>query len=374
MRVLLINSVCGIGSTGRICTALAKDFESQGHTVRIAYGRNGNVPSDCIKYAVRIGTEVDVRVHGAVTRLFDLHGFASKNATNIFLKWAQDYDPDLIWLHNLHGYYIHVERLFQWLKERRMTEIRWTLHDCWAFTGHCAYFSYAGCNRWKGVGCGECPQLRSYPQTFFFDRTAENYKRKKAAFCGLEDMQLITPSEWLAKLVEQSFLSCYPVRVEHNRINTDIFKSCESGFRREFHLEHKCIILGVASAWDERKGLRDFIKLNQMLDEHYQLVLIGLSTRQIIELPKDMIGLPRTESARELAGVYSAADVFFNPTYEDNYPTVNLEAEACGTDVITYDAGGAAETIRRQKSKVIPVGAVEEAYRYLIHELHTEKL
>ncbi len=358
MKILLINSVCGIGSTGRICTDLAQQFEKQGHTVKIAYGRNAYVPSQYQKYAVRIGTDFGVKLHALQTRFFDTHGFGSKHATKQFLKWAEEFNPDMVWLHNIHGYYINVEMLFNWLKTRPNIQVKWTLHDCWAFTGHCTHFTVANCNKWQ-THCEHCPQLHRYPASFW-DNSHKNFYRKKAAFTGVKNMRLITPSKWLADIVKQSFLKEYPVEVVYNTIDTTIFKPTQSDFRQKHGLENKKIILGVASVWDERKGLNDFIKLSQMLDNNYKIVLVGLADKQIKNLPKNCLGITRTNSPQELAAIYTAADIFFNPTYEDNYPTVNLEAQACGTPVITYNTGGAKETIYTENSKVIPTGMLTQ--------------
>ena len=364
MKILLINSVCGTGSTGRICTDLAQQFEKEGHSVKIAYGRQGGVPAQFQKYAVRIGTDFDVKLHALQTRLFDTHGFGSKHATKQFLEWADRYNPDLVWLHNIHGYYINVEMLFSWLKSRPQTQVKWTLHDCWAFTGHCSHFSFVKCDKWK-THCEKCPQLRRYPASFC-DNSRQNFDRKKTAFTGVKNMTLITPSKWLADLVKQSFLKDYPVEVVYNTIDKTIFKPTPSDFMQRYGLENKKIILGVASTWDERKGLNDFIKLATMLDDNYAIVLVGLTEKQIMALPKNCMGIKRTNSPQDLAAIYTAADVFFNPTYEDNYPTVNLEAQACGTPVITYDTGGAKETIYSGNSKFISVGNLTLAMEKLL--------
>lgn len=358
MKILLINSVCGIGSTGRICTDLAQQFEKEGHTVKIAYGRSATVPEKFQKYAVRIGTDFDVKLHALQTRLFDTHGFGSKRATQKFLAWAGEYNPDLVWLHNIHGYYINVEMLFDWIKSRPNMQVKWTLHDCWAFTGHCTHFMVVNCNKWQTC-CEKCPQLRCYPASFG-DNCATNFERKKIAFTGVKNMTLITPSKWLADLVKQSFLKDYPVEVVYNTIDKTIFKPTPSDFRQKYGLENKKIVLGVASVWSENKGLNDFIKLAHMLDDKYAIVLVGLTEKQIKSLPKNCLGIKRTNSPQELAAIYTAADVFFNPTYEDNYPTVNLEAQACGTLVITYDTGGAKETICSANSKVVSTMALNQ--------------
>lgn len=357
MKVLLINGVCGIRSTGRICADIADALTAQGHEVKIAYGRE-TVSEKYQKYAVKIGTDIDQKLHGIRTRLLDEHGFGSKKATEIFLKWADKFNPDMVWLHNIHGYFINIEMLFAWIKKRPEMQVKWTLHDCWAFTGHCSYFTMVKCEQWK-THCSYCVQKKRYPSSFLKDNCKENFDRKKAAFTDVKKMTLITPSRWLADLVKQSFLGEYPVKVHYNTIDTTVFKPTPSDFRERNHLQEKKIILGVASVWDERKGLNDFIKLSELIDNRYAIVLVGLNETQIKQMPEKIIAISRTNNTKELAEIYTAADVFFNPTYEDNYPTVNLEAEACGTSVVTYRTGGAPETIHRNDSAVIEVGAVE---------------
>ena len=346
MKVLIINSVCGIGSTGRICTDLAQEFEKNGDEVKIAYGRSGFVPNQFKKYAVKIGSAFNVKVHALYTRLTDKHGLGSKKATKQFLQWADKYNPDLLWLHNIHGYYINYELLFQWIKSRPEMQVKWTLHDCWAFTGHCSHFIVAKCEQWK-EGCVKCAQKIRYPSSMF-DNCKNNFERKKQAFTGVQNMVLITPSKWLAELVKQSFLKDYPIEVHYNTIDLNIFKPTPSDFRERYELTDKKIILGVASVWNERKGLDGFIKLSEMLDESFQIVLVGLTKKQLKKLPKNILGLEKTHSAKELAEIYTAADVFVNLTYEDNYPTVNLEAQACGTPCITYRTGGSVESVPKE--------------------------
>lgn len=360
MKALIINVVCGIRSTGRICTDLATELESKGYEVKIAYGR-GEVPPEYIKYAVRIGNKLDNYWHVFATRIFDRHGLASKLATKRFLHWAEEYNPDLLWLHNIHGYFMNYEMLFAWIKSRPDMQVRWTLHDCWAFTGHCAYFTAAGCEKWR-MGCNNCPEKRKYPQSNIADNSEFNYCKKKSAFTGVNNLQIITPSEWLANLVKESFLKDYPVEVRYNTIDTSVFKPTQSDFRGRYHLEDKKIILGVASTWDERKGLNDFLELSKRLDGNYQIVLVGLK-----ENIPGIITIPEVRSKQELAGIYTAADVFINPTHEDNYPTVNLEAQACGTPCISYDTGGCAETIRIGKLvERLDVHALAEAIKGFI--------
>ena len=342
MKVLQINSVCGRGSTGRIATDIADILKAQGHECCIAYGRD-TVPEKYQNIAVRIGTDWDVRLHGVQTRLFDAHGFGSKNATKRFLKWVEEYDPDVIHLHNIHGYYINVELLFDYLK-RAGKPVIWTLHDCWAFTGHCSYFTAAKCEQWVSH-CSYCKQTKEYPKCALKGSVYRNFKRKRAAFSGVENLTLVTPSQWRADLTGRSFLKEYPVKVIPNGIDLSVFKPTASDFREKYGLQNKQMLLGVASVWDKRKGLDDFIELAQMLKEEQKVVLVGLSAEQLKALPKNIIGIQRTNSVKELAEIYSVADVFLNPTYEDNFPTTNLEALACGTPVITYRTGGSPEAV-----------------------------
>ena len=357
MRILIVNSVCGVGSTGRICTALAREFEASGHAVRIAYGR-GAVPGADKRFALRIGNRFDVGWHLLKTRLLDAQGLGSVPATRRFLAWAEDWKPDLLWLHNLHGYYLNYELLFAWIKKHPELEVRWTLHDCWAFTGHCAYFTAVGCDRWKTC-CANCPQKAAYPSSKLFDRAENNFRRKRAAFTGVSRMTLITPSRWLAGLVGESFLRGYPVEVCCNTIDTDVFRPTESAFRAEHGLAGKKIVLGVSNAWQEpRKGLKDMYALASLLErDSFAVVLVGLTDALLKTVPDGVLGLGKTDSPQALAAIYTAADVFVNPTYEDNYPTTNLEAQACGTPVITYNTGGSPESVPPEN--VVPCGDVE---------------
>lgn len=337
----MINSVCGIRSTGRICTDLADALIAQGHDAKIAYGRE-TVPEKYQKYAVRIGSDIEMKLHGLRSRVLDDTGRGSRIATERFIDWVEKYDPDVVHLHNIHGYYINIEVLFQYL-EKAGKPVIWTLHDCWTFTGHCAYFDYVKCDRWK-KGCHDCPQKRIYPASLVADRSKKNWELKKKLFTSVKDMVLVTPSEWLAGVLKKSYLCKFPVKVINNDIDFSVFKPTESNFREKNGLTDKTMLLGVASVWDRRKGLKDYIKLSEKLDDNYKLVLVGLSEEQIEQLPKNVIGLTRTNNITELAEIYTAADYFINLTYEDNYPTVNLEAQACGTPVISYRTGGSTES------------------------------
>lgn len=340
MRVLQINSVCGYGSTGNIAVDLYRALKAQGHECCIAYGR-GTAPEDVETY--RIGWDLDVYMHGIMSRLTDRHGFYSTHATRKFVAWMKQYDPDIIHLHNLHGYYINIEVLFNALQEMDKPVV-WTLHDCWAFTGHCAHFDFCGCDKWK-THCEHCIQKKEYPTSCVLDNSRENYIRKKNVIGQIDKLEVVTPSDWLKKLVEQSFLKRYPVQVVKNGIDLSEFHPLhDNNTKKKYGLHGKKIILGVASEWSERKGLQDFEKLADMIEDKYHIVLIGNIKEKNFE-KSNVTLIHRTENKAELAAWYTEADVFFNPTYEDNYPTVNLEAQACGTPVITYNTGGSPEGI-----------------------------
>ena len=348
MKILQINSVCGVGSTGRIATDLYKVLEEQGHECKIAYGR-GVAPEGID--SIKIGSNLDNYTHVFKTRVFDKHGFGSVNATKKFIEEVKEYNPDIIHLHNIHGYYINIEILFNYLKEANKPVI-WTLHDCWAFTGHCAYFDYVGCDKWKN-GCNKCPQKEGYPTSKVFDNSKLNYEKKRELFTSIKNMTIVTPSKWLANLVKESFLGKYPVEIINNGIDLEVFKPTESDFRERYNLQDKFIILGVASVWEERKGLKYFIELSKELSADYKVVVVGVTEKQKKELPNNILAITRTNNVKELAEIYTAVDVFVNPTLEDNFPTTNLEALACGTPVITFNTGGSVESIDNKNGIVV---------------------
>lgn len=291
MKYLFINSVAGFGSTGRIAAETCRELAKQGHECVLAFGRE---QANCDDIPTRqIGSALDYNLHGLKSRLLDDHGFGSRRATAEFLRWVREYDPDVIWLHNIHGYYIHVGLLFDYLRSSGK-QILWTLHDCWSFTGHCAYFDFAGCGKWQSQ-CHHCPQKGSYPKSVGLDGSRRNFERKKALFTGILNLRLIVPSHWLEARVKKSFLKNYPVEVRYNTINRDIFRPTPGDFREKHGLEGMKIILGVASVWDARKGLQDFLALSRMLPENCKIVLIGLSQAQIETLPPAILGLAQNQ-------------------------------------------------------------------------------
>lgn len=342
MKILQINSVCGIGSTGRICTDILEILHDENHEGMICYGREYS-PEKYERFSKKISNKFDVYVNVLENRLFDNAGYGTKKYTKKLIRWIDQYNPDIIHLHNVHGYYINVKILFEYIKNKNIRVV-WTFHDCWPFTGHCTYFDKINCEKWQDK-CVECNYTNSYPQCWFRSDVNRNFRRKQETFSNVKNMTIVTPSKWLADLVKKSFLKKYSVKIVHNGIDTKIFKKVESSFKKENNISDKTMLLGVASGWSERKGLSDFIKLSNMLDERYKIVLVGVQPGDIKNPTPNMILINKTNNIEELVEIYSAADVFLNLTYEDNYPTVNLEAQACGTPVITYNTGGSIESV-----------------------------
>lgn len=359
--LLQINTSVNTGSTGRIAEEIGITVINKGWDSYIACGRN---PRPSKSKVIRIGSDFDVKIHGLCTRLFDNHGFSSTKATCNLVKEIEKIKPDIIHLHNLHGYYLNVEVLFKYLCKTNIPVI-WTLHDCWPMTGHCSHFDFVKCNRWE-TECHDCPNLKAYPSTLFFDRSTHNFYRKKKIFTSYPNITFVTPSEWLKDIVKRSFLKDYNVKVINNGINLSVFKPSEDNneIRKTYGIPDDVkLIIGVASVWNERKGLYDFITLSKMLKDDEMICLVGLKKEQIKSLPPKIIGIERTDNTRQLAALYSTAYVFVNPTWVDNFPTTNIEAMACGTPVVTYNTGGSPESVLNETGLVVKKGDVAGLYK-----------
>ncbi|MDE8268854.1 glycosyltransferase [Erysipelothrix rhusiopathiae] len=363
MKVLFVNSVCDYGSTGKIVRDLANGLKKEGHEVLICYGRHQAKEDTDTFY---IGDKLTTYSHVFMTRVFNRHGLHSNRATQKLIEKIETFNPDVIHLHNLHGYYLNVEMLFEALKTFK-GKIYWTFHDCWPISGSSAYFDYHGCKTWD-EGCVECNSTRDYPEALVFKRQKKNFLWKKKAFSGLDNLTLVTPSYWLKELLAKSFLDQYPCEVIHNGINTNLFKpTYDAELTKKY--ENKLVLLGVASIWEQRKGLNDFIKLSTMISDNYKIVLIGLTEEQKKSLPTAIDGVLRTDSAEQLAAYYTLSHRFINPTYEDNYPTTNIEALCCHTPVIAYDTGGNKEVSIKPFMTIVPQGDLEA----IVHELNSNK-
>lgn len=358
MRIVQINGGAK-GSTGKIMMGIAEVARAQGHEVMCASPittTNRNAGEDCGYY--RIGTFNSRRVNVALARITGFNGCFAWFETYKLLKKIDEFKPDIIHLHNLHDSYINLPMLFSYIKKHNVPTV-WTLHDCWSFTGQCPHFTIAKCDRWK-AGCHNCPQYKEYPASLY-DNTKKMWQLKKKWFTGVKNMTIVTPSEWLAGLAKESYLKEYPIQVINNGIDLDVFKPTHSNFREQYGIPgDKYIVLGVSFAWGYRKGLDCFAEMAEKLGDKYQIVLVGTDGEIDKNLPKNIISIHRTQNQKELAEIYSTADVFAMPTREENYPTVNMEAIACGTPVVTFNTGGSPEMLNEKVDRVVPVDDVNK--------------
>lgn len=342
------------GGIGRLTRDISDVLNQKGISNYIAYGRGEIFDSE---RDYMFGSRTEILMHGALTRLTDKTGLYSKNGTLQLLEFLDRVKPNIIQLHNLHGYYLNYEILFQYIKSHNITTV-WTLHDCWAYTGHCTHYTFVRCDQWKSQ-CYRCTQQRRYPTCWFKGNVKENYERKRRAFTGVENLTLVTPSKWLADQTKYSFLKGYETKVINNGIDLKLFRVKGKTDISKYHIPDKKIVLGLASTWGDRKGESDFIRLAAMLSPEYVVVMVGLSSQKIKKLPSNVIGIEHTENVEDLVDIYNAAEIFLNLTYEDNFPTTNLEAMACGTSVLTYRTGGSPESITKEVGYVVPVGDVQ---------------
>lgn len=342
MKIVEINSL-DYASTGNICFQLADAARLRGHEVYVATPRRSDVRAEESAFTLHFGSEGEIKRHICGTALTGGNGFFSKQATKELVARLEEIEPDLVHLHNLHGYCFHLPTLFAYLKASGV-KVVWTLHDCWTFTGRCPHFTLSGCENWK-TGCGNCSYPKKEYPISMFDTTRRQWKRKKELFCSLpeKDLTIVTPSDWLGSLAKISYLGKYPIRTIHNGIDLSVFHPVESEFRKKHGLEGKKIFLGVAFGWGPAKGLDVFLELAKRLGEDEAIVLVGTDEETDKLLPPKILSIHATHNREELAEIYSSADVFLNPTREDTFPTVNIEALACGLPVVTFRTGGSPE-------------------------------
>ena len=346
MKVVQINSTCGVGSTGKICISISEMLTKENIENYIVYSSE---KSD-YPLGYKCANKPYIKFQALKSRIFGNNGFNSKKITRKTISFLKKIHPDIVHLHNLHSHNINLTQLFSFLKKENIRVI-WTMHDCWAFTGYCPHFTFIACNQWTSA-CISCPQYKT--TSWFFDRSRGMYKRKKTAETGVKNLTIVTPSQWLADLVKQSFLKDYPIKVIHNGIDLTVFKPTPSDFRKKYGIpENKFILLGVAFGWGVRKGLDVFIELAHRLDkEKFQIVLVGTDNNVDKQLPQEIISIHRTQNQAELAEIYTAADLFVNPTREEVLGLVNIEANACGTPVVTFRTGGSPECISEKTGSV----------------------
>lgn len=350
MKVLQINTVYGEGSTGKIAENLHHLCVSHNIECLSAFRCRTDKTKALLKDSVEISSPFDSRLHGVLSRFTMFKGCFSYFKTKSFLKKISAYSPDVVHIHNLHGSYINLPLLFKFIKKNSIPVV-WTFHDCWPFTGICSHFTIANCEKWTD-GCRNCPQrkaLSSCP----FDFSKNVYNLKKRLFTGIDDLTVVTPSDWLNSLIKRSFFRDYPVKTIYNGIDLDIFVPTESDFKKKHNLKGMKTILGVSFGWGYSKGLDVFIELSKKLPKDYRVVLVGTNDAIDAKLPDNIISIHRTNSQKELAEIYSAADVLVNPTREEVLGLVNIEALACGTPVVTFNSGGSPECVDENSGIVV---------------------
>lgn len=369
MKIVEINAG-NIGSTGNIMLGIVDIAKADGHEVLVCCPDARDNRRNTVKDQFFIGDRFSRNLHLKCAELTGLNGYFSRLATKKFLKSVDEYKPDIINLNNLHNCYINLPMLFNYIKRYEIPVV-WILHDCWSFTGHCPHFDMVACGKWR-TGCHDCPQYREYPKSLV-DNSKTMYKLKKKWFTGVNNMTLVTPSQWMADLVKESFLAEYTVKVINNGIDLSVFKPTHNNFREKYDLQNKKIILGVAFIWDKRKGLDVFVELaNRLNPEKYQIVLVGTNDIVDRQLPDSIISIHRIHNQSELAEIYTAADIFVNPTREENYPTVNMEAIACGTPVLTFRTGGSPEILDDTCGYVVEKDDIDELENEVIRICKTK--
>jgi glycosyltransferase involved in cell wall biosynthesis len=356
MKVVQINATCGIGSTGKICVGISRVMTAENIESYILCSKTNGYP-----LGISCSDAKYIKMQALKSKVLGNYGFNSRGSTRKMIRELERIRPDIVHLHNIHGHDCDLEMLFSWIRDSK-TKVLWTFHDCWALTGYCPHFTMAGCGKWK-TQCGHCPQRGSY--SWLFDRSRELYEKKKALFTGV-DLTIVTPSRWLRDLVKQSFLKDCPVYVIRNGIDPAVFRPTDGQFREKHGLEHKKILLGVSFGWDQKEGLDVFQTMAKCLPDAYQIVLVGTDDETDKMLPDNILPMHRTQNQQELAEIYSAADLFVNPTREDTYPTVNMEALSCGTPVLTFHTGGSPEMLDDFCGAVVPCGDVNAMEREIL--------
>ncbi len=364
MKTVQINTTCGAGSTGRICKAISEALEKRNIENYILFSSGKCGDKNCIKFS----SDSYAKIQALKSRIFGNYGFNSKLATKKLISEIEKINPDIVHIHNIHSHDCNIETLFSYLKEKKK-KIIWTFHDCWAFTAYCPHFEAEGCEKWK-EGCKKCPVSRQF--SWFSDKSEVLFERKKKLLSDA-DLTVVTPSEWLKDKVGNSFLRNYPIKVINNGTDLSVFRPTENGITEKFGIDNnKFNVLGVAYEWSEKKGIDVFSELAGRLDgERYRIILVGKIPETEKGVPENIVLIPRTQNVEELAAIYTKADVFVNPTREDTFPTVNIEALACQTPVVTFNAGGSTEIITDKCGASVTVNDVSSLEREIIRICET---
>lgn len=348
-NLVQINSAINFSSTGRIVEQIGLCAIERGWDSYVAHGARYVNPTNLRD--IHIENKYEEKIHAIYSMLFDAQGLGSCGSTKKLVRFFREVKPEILHLHNIHGYYLNYPILFDYIKEVQ-PQVIWTIHDSWAYTGHCAAYEPIACSRWI-TGCHDCPIKQEYPKSLFFDFSKKNFQRKKGCFCSAKNMTIVPVSDFLVRDMSQSFLNKYPSHRIYSGIETSVFKPTASSLREGLNLQNKFVILGVASGWGQEGRMTGFLKLRELLDNSYHIVLVGLTQEQINNLPAGITGLQPTASRTELAQIYTMADVFINPTLQDTFGLTSVEAQSCGTPSITYRTGGAPETVGEDTGIVV---------------------
>ena len=320
-------------------------------------------------HLLHIGSKFDQYFHALMTRIFDCCGFLSRRATKRLIRQIEEIKPNVIQLHNIHGYFINVPILFDYLKKSGIPVV-WTLHDCWAFTGHCVHYTCIDCFKWK-TGCSYCPRKNSYPNSYVFDRSKQNYKAKKKAYANMPNLTIVPVSYWLGVVTNQSMLGNYPIKVIQNGIDVNVFRprtDAIEGVREKYGLMDKYVILGVATGWSEEVGLSTFFRLRKKLSSDFAIVMVGCTPEILKQLPEGIVGISRTNNVDELAEIYTAADILFNGSYQETFGLVTAEALSCGTPVIVYNSTACPEIVTSETGYIAEAKDEMQVLKYILED------
>lgn len=351
MKVVQINGVSSTGSTGKIVSQLSDVMNAQGienYIISSGYkehNRAGNV-FFCSSYW-------EVKLHQLIGTILGDSGFHSRLATCRAIRFIKKVNPDIVQLHNIYSYFLNVEVLLKYLKRNNIPTV-WTMHDFWSITGHCTHFEAVGCNKWQ-TQCENCPQKHTFPYSRFWDRSKELYGRKKRLFENWSGLQIVTVSSWVRVNAEKSYFKDKKITVISNGIDLNAFYP--ENVQKPSAIQGKFVILSVSMGWGEKKGYCDLLDLSKMLREDEVIVLIGLTDKQIAELPPNIIGLKRTANIAELRAYYNFSDVYISASVEETMGLTVAEAMACGTPAIVYNKTALPELIGEGCGYVCEKGA-----------------
>lgn len=368
MPILFQINTCITQSTGRIAQQIGEKAIAEGWESYIAFP--ARVPMvESKSQLLHIGSKMDQYIHALMTRVFDCCGFLSRRATKRLIMQIEEIKPDVIQLHNIHGYYINVPTLFDYLKKSGIPVV-WSLHDCWAFTGHCVHYTCVNCLKWK-TGCYDCPRKNTYPNSYVLDRSKQNYWAKKKAYANMPNLSIVPVSYWLGDVTSQSILGNYPIRVIQNGIDVSVFRPRTEAIekvRKKYGLKDKYVILGVATGWSEEVGLSTFFRLRQKLSSDFAIVMVGCTPDILKQLPEGIVGISRTNNVDELAEIYSAADILFNGSYQETFGLVTAEALSCGTPVIVYNSTGCPEIVTLETGYVVEAKDEKQVLKFILED------